>query len=347
MRCSRCGTDNPSGAGFCRECGAPFSKKSRSGGKRVGIGCGVIVGLLVVAGVVGAVLDRTKGDDQTGTGSVAAEPTANEMSALVTKSPTPRPTPTESRTRAQVVSVLDGDTIEVSVNGKNRQVQYLGVAAPGSGERFEQECFNQNKGLVEGKTVDLVADGPDTDAAGRLLRYVWVDSKFVNFELIRWGFARYEPSSPNLRYDKMLTDGQNMAMWESQGFWLPRRLATGVFERLDSGQGMGELTIDNGNEGDAVIVLSQSGKTVVKTYIRGKDSCTITGIADGTYDVFFTTGTDWDGSVFTRDADFQKFEDPLEYSTTSSSYTTWSLTLHTVIGGTAQTDEVDPNAFPK
>jgi len=35
----------------------------------------------------------------------------------------------------------------------------------------------------------LEKDIPDRDKYGRLLRYVWVDSLFINLELVKQGFA--------------------------------------------------------------------------------------------------------------------------------------------------------------
>jgi len=43
--------------------------------------------------------------------------------------------------------------------------------------------------LVEGKTVRLEKDITDRDKYSRLLRYVWVDSLFINLELVKQGFA--------------------------------------------------------------------------------------------------------------------------------------------------------------
>jgi len=55
-----------------------------------------------------------------------------------------------------------------------------------SGRNFN---LKKNKDLVEGKIVRLEKDIPDRDKYGRLLRYVWVDSLFINLELVKQGFA--------------------------------------------------------------------------------------------------------------------------------------------------------------
>ena len=59
-------------------------------------------------------------------------------------------------------------------------------------------------------------------------------------------------------------------------------------------------------------------------------------------------GNEWDGTLmrFTQNKKYERFEDILEYKETSSSYTTYEVTLHAVEGGTAATEYVDPDNFP-
>jgi hypothetical protein len=60
------------------------------------------------------------------------------------------------------------------------------------------------------------------------------------------------------------------------------------------------------------------------------------------------TGEDWDKTEgsFTRNVRRTRFEDKLEYKTTASQYTSWRVTLHTVTGGNAPTENVSEGAFP-
>ena len=79
----------------------------------------------------------------------------------------------------------------------------------------------------------------------------------------------------------------------------------------------------------------------------------MTGVNDGTYNIFFTGGADWDAGAraFTRDCAFQQFEDRLAFRTERTStqirWSTWKITLQPVAGGTARTSEVDPEDFPE
>jgi micrococcal nuclease len=93
---------------------------------------------------------------------------------------------------AKVMSVIDGDTIEVDLGGKTEKIRYLMVDTP------EMQANNPKPGrlakefntkMVEGKTVFLVSDTTDRDDFGRLLRFVIMDGVSVNYELVQRGYA--------------------------------------------------------------------------------------------------------------------------------------------------------------
>jgi len=127
-----------------------------------------------------------------------------------------------------------------------------------------------------------------------------------------------------------------------------RRLGNGSYLRRVRG-GSGQLKIENGGS-DAVInlVLGSAKTPAVSVYVRGKGKLTVSGVKDGTYRVFMTSGKDWDGKAkaFSRDCSFQKFEDTFKFTTNSGQYTVWTITLTPVLGGNARTSDVDPGAFP-
>jgi hypothetical protein len=108
------------------------------------------------------------------------------------------------------------------------------------------------------------------------------------------------------------------------------------------------LTIDNGNAREGVVKLVAGGKRM-SIYIGKKAKATVKGIPDGNFEVFFATGTSWDGkrNTFSRNCGFTKFERKMKFVTTGGQYTIFSLTLNTVIGGNAPSQEIDPDDFPK
>lgn len=130
----------------------------------------------------------------------------------------------------------------------------------------------------------------------------------------------------------------------------PRRLNNGTFIKQTSPRGGdGELEINNGQELDAVVVLTTlNDAPIFAVYIQARNSFKIEGINDGTYKLFFMLGEDWDNVTgrFTRKSRYQVFEDTFRYATTSTTATSWRVTLHTVVGGAAQTDSVNPSSFP-
>lgn len=131
-----------------------------------------------------------------------------------------------------------------------------------------------------------------------------------------------------------------------------RRLSTGHLVKDSYRGGRGILTIDNGGSDDAVVTLTRGGRTAFSVYVRKSGTAKVRSISDGTYRMYFTTGSDWDSGSrsFTRDCSFSKFDDTAKYRTTRTSsaiyYSTFRITLQPVIGGNASTSSVDPNSFP-
>jgi hypothetical protein len=74
-------------------------------------------------------------------------------------------------------------------------------------------------------------------------------------------------------------------------------------------------------------------------------------IPDGTYDVFYTSGADWDGGQFTRSCTFWRLDKTATFTTTKTQsgiqYVKFSITLHPVPNGNTQLVDVPPDSFPK
>lgn len=119
--------------------------------------------------------------------------------------------------------------------------------------------------------------------------------------------------------------------------------------RNSQGDGQGQLGISNQTGQDGVVVLAtQDSQTVVSAYIRDGGSFRMTGIRDGTYVIFFSTGSNWNGNLarFTSGVNNQRFDDTLPFTTPGASYTIWDVTLHGVAGGTASTSGVPSIPHP-
>ncbi len=101
---------------------------------------------------------------------------------------------------ALVTGIVDGDTIDVLLDGEEFRVRYIGVDTPERGEDCYSEATDYNHSLVSNQTVKLVKDVSETDRYGRLLRYVWVGGTFVNLALVQEGYAEAKYYAPDGRY---------------------------------------------------------------------------------------------------------------------------------------------------
>ncbi|NMB63090.1 MAG: hypothetical protein GYA18_12250 [Chloroflexi bacterium] len=101
---------------------------------------------------------------------------------------------------AYVTRVIDGDSIEVEMDGQKEQVRYIGVNAP---EYYSEEraaavvAADLNRSLVEGQYVLLIRDVSDRDKYERLLRYVFSENGFVNAILVEEGVAEVKEYPPD------------------------------------------------------------------------------------------------------------------------------------------------------
>ncbi|MGW4471852.1 hypothetical protein [Nonomuraea sp. NPDC004354] len=129
-----------------------------------------------------------------------------------------------------------------------------------------------------------------------------------------------------------------------------RRPANGRFLRAERLSGRSSLLIDNGGSRDAVVTVMRGKAKAFSVFVRKKSTFRVKGVRDGTYEIFFTHGIDWDGRAFTRSCSFERFEKPVQFRTTYTAtqirWHDWRVTLHSVTGGNAPTTDVDPGTFP-
>ena len=147
--------------------------------------------------------------------------------------PTPAPTPVFGREPTgptqigQVVNVVDGDTIDVMVDGTKVRVRYIGMDTPETHNGLEwlgPEASAANSQLVMGREVVLEKDVSETDQYGRALRYVWLHDgatwTLVNLELIGLGFAAVMRYPPDVKYiDPIFVPAEQAAQAAGTGRW--------------------------------------------------------------------------------------------------------------------------------
>ncbi len=132
------------------------------------------------------------------------------------------PTASERQT-VRVLRVVDGDTLQIE--GEQR-VRLLGIDTPETKhptlppQPFGLEATQFTKGMVEGKTVELVFDKERFDDYQRILAFVFVDEKFLNEELVAAGLATAQPQYPYRNdFKKRFTQAEEIAKSNRIGIW--------------------------------------------------------------------------------------------------------------------------------
>ena len=132
--------------------------------------------------------------------------------------------------RAQVVEVVDGDTMKVSLQGQEKTVRLIGIDTPETVDPrrpvgcFGKEASREAKKLLEGKMVILQKDVSETDKYNRLLRLVFLPLEdgrilFVNDYLIRAGFAKIYTYPPDVKFNDQFMQAEKEAREMSKGLW--------------------------------------------------------------------------------------------------------------------------------
>jgi micrococcal nuclease len=161
----------------------------------------------------------------TPTPALTATPAATISPMPLTAEPPATALATVGRTPAQVVRVIDGDTIVVLIDDVEYRVRYIGIDTPETVDpRLPVECFGReasqrNRELVEGMKVELEKDVSETDQYDRLLRYVWVNGEMVNSILVREGRATVVTYPPDVKHQELLLELQRQARADGQGLW--------------------------------------------------------------------------------------------------------------------------------
>lgn len=128
----------------------------------------------------------------------------------------------------KVVKVVDGDTIDVEIDGQIERVRLIGVNTPEVVDpRQRVECFGREASekaheLLDGKEVELEADATQTDRDkyNRLLRYVrTTEGSFYNLEIIKLGYAYEYTYDLPYKYQSEFKAAQIEAQNKKSGLW--------------------------------------------------------------------------------------------------------------------------------
>lgn len=137
-------------------------------------------------------------------------------------------------TEATVTKVVDGDTIWVTIDGKEEKVRLIGINCPEYTKEIEpygKEATEFTTNALLGKTIYLQKDISDKDSYDRLLRYVWtedvsnkIDNSNVldylfNYTLVNEGLAESNYYKPDIKYQKILENAETQAKENKKGMW--------------------------------------------------------------------------------------------------------------------------------
>ncbi|WP_299092947.1 thermonuclease family protein [uncultured Metabacillus sp.] len=137
------------------------------------------------------------------------------------------------RISAHITRVVDGDTVHVTVNGKEETVRLLLVDTPETVhptkqvQPFGPEASSFVKKLLHDADVELELDIGERDKYGRLLAYLYVNDEMVNQLLLEKGLARVAyVFEPNTKYVDKFYKIQKHAMAKGIGIWSIENYAT-------------------------------------------------------------------------------------------------------------------------
>ena len=152
----------------------------------------------------------------------------NYYSGSITIHPKSEDTAPELHGLYDVVRVVDGDTIVVSIDGADTKVRLIGVDTPESVNPDSSKNSESGKiaaewttNLLAGEKVYLEYDIEKTDKYGRTLAYVYLSDRttMVEDELLRNGMAEVMTIQPNTKYAAHFKALENQARESKIGFW--------------------------------------------------------------------------------------------------------------------------------
>jgi micrococcal nuclease len=134
-----------------------------------------------------------------------------------------------TRETASILKVIDGDTIEVSLNNKKGIVRLIGIDSPEVvDDKKPVQCFGKEssdkaKEILNDKKIILESDPTqmDRDEYGRLLRYVFLgDGTSFNKFMISEGYAlEYTFKSNPYKYQSEFIQAEKEAQENKKGLW--------------------------------------------------------------------------------------------------------------------------------
>ncbi len=189
-----------------------------------------------------------------------------QVNVAATSSPIPTSTP--QSTLYIVSSVIDGDTIQVIIDGKKETLRLIGIDTPETVDpRKPVQCFGKEasakaKSLLSGKSVRLEADPTqgERDKYQRLLRYVFLeDGTNFNKLMISEGYAHEYTYNTPYKYQSEFKQAQKEAETNKVGLWADNACSTSTPQPSTQTSGTVSPSTSGGSSGSGGFTCA--GKT--------------------------------------------------------------------------------------
>ena len=116
------------------------------------------------------------------------------------------PKPNGKSDLGKIADVIDGDTVDIDINGRTERVRLIGVNTPETKHPTKPiECFGPEASayltqlLPKGTRVRIERDVEARDRYGRMLLYLYLGSNdlFINLDLVARGYGTPMSIEPN------------------------------------------------------------------------------------------------------------------------------------------------------
>ena len=119
----------------------------------------------------------------------------------------------------RVISVSDGDTITIMMNGEKQKIRLYGIDTPEINQSFGTEAKQFLSDQILNKEVEI--EVKDTDRYKRLVAVVYLNNKSMNELLLKEGWAWwYEAyAKKECKYKELQEEAQRRkrGMWRNKG----------------------------------------------------------------------------------------------------------------------------------
>ena len=135
---------------------------------------------------------------------------------------------TENKVLVTILTVIDGDTVDIEIDGQTERVRLIGVNTPETKHPTKPiECFGPEASaymtqlLPKGTDVRIERDTEARDRYGRMLLYLYrnSDNLFINLDLISRGYGTPMSIEPNTLHRSDFVHAAALAEASNVGLW--------------------------------------------------------------------------------------------------------------------------------